>query len=74
MSNINDVIKFLKANPEMGRALHEYFEDRREELIAAKWKISDPFFSHKANIGAEVLQAEVLNLFDLKSLSRLPKK
>ena len=67
---ITDVIKFLKANPEFGRAFHEYFEDLREELIAVKWTRVDPGFSNKCNIAAEFIQSKVLNDFDLKSLSR----
>jgi hypothetical protein len=74
MSNINDVIKFLKTNPDMGRAFYEHFEDRRDELIGVKWTRADPELSRKCNVGAEVIQAEILDMFDLKSLSRLPKK
>jgi hypothetical protein len=73
MENITTVIKFLRDNPEFGRAFHEHFEDRRDDLIGVKWTRSDPELSRKCNIGAEMIQAEILDMFDLKSLSRLPK-
>lgn len=67
---ITEVIKFLKANPEFGRAFHEYFEDMRDELIAAKWTRVDPQFDKKCHIAAEFIQSKILNDFGLKPLSR----
>lgn len=64
------VIKLLRANPEEGRAFYEHFEVLREELIASKWGSVNPLYSRKCNIAAEFIQAEVLNQFNLKDLSR----
>ena len=69
-TTISDVIKFLETNPEMGRAFHEYYEDLRDELIAVKWTRTDPNFDKKCNIGAEFIQSNILNVFNLKKLSR----
>jgi hypothetical protein len=68
--SISDVIKFLESNPEYGRAFHEYYEDLRDELIAVKWTRTDPNFDKKCAIGAEFIQANILNVFNLKKLSR----
>jgi len=67
---ISDVIKFLKENPDYGRAFYEHYEDMRDELIAVKWSRTDPNFDKKCHIGAEFIQAQILDAFQLKSLSR----
>lgn len=74
MDDLAKLKEFLRSNPEIGRIFHEYFEDKRDELISVKWTRADPELSRKCNIGAEMIQHEVLDLFDLKDLSRLPKR
>lgn len=68
--SIDDVIKLLKDNPEYGRAFYEHYEDLRDHLIGVKWTRTDPGFSEKCNVAAEFVQADILNVFGLKSLSR----
>jgi len=67
---ITDVIKLLRSNPEYGRAFHEYFEDMRDELIAAKFTRADIGFDKKCHISAEFIQSKILGEFALKDLSR----
>jgi len=67
---IVDVIAFLKSNPEFGRAFHEYFEDKRDELISVQFHRNDPLFDKKCHISAQFIQSAILDEFQLKSLSR----
>jgi hypothetical protein len=67
---INDVIKLLKNNAEHGRAFHEHFEDVREQLLAEPWRRNDTHYQKSCQIAAAFIQAEILDQFNLKSLSR----
>ena len=67
---INEVKKFLRDNPEFGAAFHDYFETRREELIAVPWVSHKPDMNKKWQMIAAFIQDEILNEFGLKSVSR----
>lgn len=67
---INEVKKFLRDNPEFGAAFHDYFETRREELIAVPWVSHKPEMNKKCQMIASFIQDEILNEFGLKSVSR----
>jgi hypothetical protein len=67
---IEDVKKFLKDNPEFGKAFHDHFEARREELLALPWICHALGMDKKAQIAASFIQEEILNDFGLKSISR----
>ena len=67
---INDVKKLLRDNPEYGAAFHDYFETRREELMAVPWVANDDALSRKCSLMAGFIQDELLNEFDLKDVSR----
>ncbi len=68
--SINDVKKLLRDNPEFGAAFHNYFETRREELIAVPWVSHNPDMNRKCQIIAAFIQDELLNEFGLKGVSR----
>ena len=67
---INDVKRLLRENPEYGAAFHDYFETRREELIAVPWVSHNPEMNRKCQMIAAFIQDEVLNEFGLKQVSR----
>jgi hypothetical protein len=67
---IQDVKKFLQDNPEFGKAFHDHFEQRREELIAVPWLQHQLGLDKKAIANAAFIQDELLNEFGLKSISR----
>jgi len=67
---INDVKKLLRDNPEFGAAFHDYFETRREELIAVPWVSHNPEMNRKCQMIAAFIQDEILNEFNLKTVSR----
>ena len=69
-TGINDVKKFLRDNPEFGAAFHDYFETRREELIAVPWVSHNPDMNKKCQMIAAFIQDEILNEFGLKAVSR----
>lgn len=63
--------KFLREDyPEYGKALHDHFERRREELIAIPWVSSQLGLDKKAIANASFIQDEILNDFGLKEVSR----
>jgi len=68
--SINDVKKLLKDNPEFGKAFHDYFENRREELISVPWVSHQPEMNKKCQMMAAFIQDEILNEFGLKTISR----
>ena len=68
--SINDVKKLLRDNPEFGAAFHEYYETRREELIAVPWVSHNPAMNRKCQMIAAFIQDEILNEFNLKSIAR----
>jgi len=68
--SINDVKSLLRANPEYGAAFHDYFETRREELIALPWVSHNPEMNRKCQVVAAFIQDELLNEFKLKDVSR----
>ena len=70
MTNITDVKKFLKDNPEFGKAFHDHFEARREELISMPWVCHALGMDKKAIAVSAFIQEEILNDFGLKSISR----
>lgn len=63
--------QFLNANPEHAKAFHDYYETRREELIAVPWVQSALGLDKKAQICAAFIQDEILNEFGLKHTSRV---
>jgi len=67
---IEDVKKFLKDNPDFGKAFHDHFEQRREELIAMPWVCHALGMDEKAAAVSAFIQEEILNDFGLKSISR----
>lgn len=67
---INDVKRLLRENPEYGAAFHDYFETRREELIAVPWVSHNPEMNRKCQMIAAFIQTEILGDFGLKSVSR----
>lgn len=67
---ISDVKKLLRDNPEYGAAFHDYFETRREELMAVPWVANDDALSRKCSLMAGFIQDELLNEFGLKDVSR----
>jgi hypothetical protein len=67
---IEDVKKFLKDNPEFGKAFHDHFEQRREELISMPWVMHAIGMDKKAQVAAAFIQEEILNDFGLKAISR----
>ena len=67
---IKDVKRLLRENPEYGAAFHDYFETRREELIAVPWVSHNPEMNRKCQMIAAFIQDEVLNEFGLKQVSR----
>jgi hypothetical protein len=67
---IEDVKKFLKDNPDFGKAFHDHFEQRREELIAMPWICHALGMDKKATAVSAFIQEEILNDFGLKSISR----
>lgn len=69
MKTISDVKQLLKDNPEYGKAFHDYFEARREELIATTWVSRLTGEDKKCQIAASFIQNEVLDDFDLKDIS-----
>ncbi len=69
-TGINDVKKFLRDNPEFGAAFHDYFETRREELIAVPWIAKKLGMNKESAICAAFIQDEILNEFGLKAVSR----
>ena len=69
-TKINDVKKLLRDNPEFGAAFHDYFETRREELIAVPWVSHNPQMNKKCQMIAAFIQDEILNEFNLKSVSK----
>jgi len=68
--SINDVKKLLRNNPEYGAAFHDYFETRREELIAVPWVSHNAEMNRKCQMMAAFIQDEILNEFNLKDVSR----
>jgi len=68
--SINDVKKLLRNNPEYGAAFHDYFETRREELIAVPWVSHNSEMNRKCQMMAAFIQDEILNEFNLKDVSR----
>ncbi len=69
-TGINDVKKFLRDNPEFGAAFHDYFETRREELIAVPWIAKKLGMNKESAICAAFIQTELLDDFGLKAVSR----
>jgi hypothetical protein len=69
MKTIQDVKQLLKDNPEYAKAFHDYFEVRREELLAVPWTSRDPNEHKKCWMIASFIQNEVLDDFGLKDLS-----
>jgi len=69
-TSINDVKKLLRDNPEFGVAFHDYFETRRQELIAVPWVSHNPQMNKKCQMIAAFIQDEILNEFNLKSVSK----
>lgn len=67
---IEDVKKFLADNPDFGKAFHDHFERRRDELIAVPWIQHQLGLDKKAIANAAFIQDEILNDFGLKSVSR----
>ena len=67
---IEDVKKFLKDNPDFGKAFPDHFEQRREELISLPWIQHQLGMDKKAQACAAFIQEEILNDFGLKSISR----
>lgn len=69
---ISDVKKLLREDyPEYGKALHDHFEARREELIALPWVMHALQMDKKAQICAGFIQTEILEDFGLKHISRV---
>ena len=67
---INDVKKLLRDNPQFGAIFHDYFENRREELLAVPWVSHNPQLNQKCQLMASFIQDEILNEFGLKDVSR----
>ena len=69
---IQDVKKLLRDDyPEYGKAFHDYFETRREELIATPWVSHNPHMNAKCQMNAAFIQDEILSEFGLKRVSRI---
>ena len=69
---LQDLKKLLRDDyPEYGKAFHDYFETRREELIAMPWVSHNPDMNRKCQINAAFIQDEILNEFGLKKISRI---
>lgn len=68
--NISKIKKFLQDNPEVGVAFFDYYEQRREELIAVPWTSHNPAMNAKCQIVAAFIQEEILNDLGLKEVAR----
>jgi len=69
-NGLSEVKQFLHNNPEIGAKFHNYFEARREELIAIPWVQKKLGMNKEAAIVAAFIQTEILDDFGLKAVSR----
>jgi hypothetical protein len=66
----SDFKNFLKDNPEYGRALYEYLEDRRDQMLSQPWYSPDKYLGKRCQVIAEFLTADLMEEFNFKKYSR----
>ena len=60
--SIQEIVKFLRDNPDFGAGLHNFFEGRRDELLSMSWSNASDNFDAKCAAVACYLTDEVLSL------------
>ena len=55
-----DLKKHLNDNPEVGRCLYEYLEDRRDQMLSQPLYSPDRYLGKKCHIVAEFLTADLM--------------
>lgn len=60
--SIEEIVKFLRDNPDFGAGLHNFFEGRRDELLSMSWASGSDNFDAKCAAVACYLTDEVLSL------------
>lgn len=66
----SDVVKFMRANPEMAIALHKHYEDKVFDLNRSGWSQGAEYSDAKHVWGAQCIVREVLDEFNLYDLVR----
>jgi hypothetical protein len=62
--------KHLNDNPEIGRCLYEYLEDRRDQMLSQPWYSPDKYLGNKCQTIAQFLTADLMEEFNFKKHSR----
>jgi hypothetical protein len=65
--NFTEFKKHLNDNPEIGRCLYEYLEDRRDQMLSQS---PDKYLGNRCQTIAQFLTPDPMEEFDFKKYSR----